>query len=85
MPSLACRRKPSRCRPPRGHGVTHWLPWLTVAQIEPLVRLRDVFGSFDIDDIEKLPLAERLRRSAAFSEHRSFGTPPAAQAGKDTP
>ena len=58
--------------PSRGHGTTHWLPWLTVAQIEPLVRLRDVFGSMDIDEIEKLPRAERLRRSAAFSQTRGF-------------
>ena len=35
--------------PLRGHGVAHWLPWLGVAQLEPLLRLRDVFGSFDIE------------------------------------
>ncbi len=71
--------------PLRGHGQTHWLPWLTVAQIEPLVRLRDVFGSFDIDDIEKLPKAERLRREAAFSESRGFSGPRTAPRPKDTP
>ena len=58
--------------PLRGHGTTHWLPWLTVAQCAPLVRLRDVFGSFDIDEIERLPAAERLRRQAAFSKRRGF-------------
>ena len=58
--------------PRRGHGVTHWLPWLTVTQLEPLVSLKEVFGSYDIDSIEKLPLAERRRRNAQFSKTRGF-------------
>ena len=62
--------------PLRGHGVTHWLPWLTVAQLEPLVRLRDVFGSFDIDDIDRLPRAERLRRDARFAATHGFAHAP---------
>jgi len=61
--------------PLRGHGTTHWLPWLIVAQLTPLVRLRDAFGSFDIDEIERLPAAERLRRQTAFSRRRGFGAP----------
>jgi len=59
--------------PLRGHGTTHWLPWLTVAHLTPLIRLRDTFGSFDIAEIEKLPKSERLRRQAAFSKSRGFG------------
>ena len=63
--------------PLRGHGVAHWLPWLGVAQLEPLLRLRDVFGSFDIETIEKLPKAERRRRNTQFSKTRGFqGLPP---------
>lgn len=58
--------------PLRGHGTTHWLPWLTVAQLTPLVRLSDTFGGFDLDGIENLPKAERLRRQAAFSRRRGF-------------
>ena len=61
--------------PLHGHGTTHWLPWLTVAQLTPLVRLRDTFGSFDLDEIEKTPKAARLRREAAFSDRRGFGVP----------
>ena len=61
--------------PLRGHGTTHWLPWLTVAQLTPLVRLRDVFGSSDTDDIEKMPKAERMRRQMAYSQRRGFGVP----------
>ena len=58
--------------PRRGHGVAHWLPWLTVAQLTPLVRLRDTFGAFDIDAIEKRPLAERRRRNQAFGKTRGL-------------
>ena len=58
--------------PLRGHGQRSWLPWLTVAQLEPLLRLHDVFGDFEIDAIEKIPHAERLRRERAFSHHRGF-------------
>jgi hypothetical protein len=58
--------------PLRGHGTNVWLPWLTVAQLLPLTRLHDTFGSFDIDEIEKLPKAERLRRSAVYSKNRGF-------------
>ena len=36
----------------RGHSVRLWLPWLTVGQIEPLVRLQDAYGNMDIDAIE---------------------------------
>lgn len=61
--------------PLRGHGVTHWLPWLTVAQLEPLVRLRDVFGSWDIDEIERRPPPERRERDAQFSARRGFPVP----------
>jgi len=32
--------------PPRGHGVSKWLPWLTVAILEPMVLLKNEFGSF---------------------------------------
>ena len=58
--------------PLRGHGTTHWLPWLTVAQLTPLVHLRDVFGSFDIEEIERMPETERLRHQSAFSKSRGF-------------
>jgi hypothetical protein len=37
-----------RLAPPRGHGVYKWLPWLTVVMLEPMVRLQERFGSFDV-------------------------------------
>jgi len=38
-----------------------WLTWCTVAQLEPLSELEERFGRLSIDDIERLPLAERIR------------------------
>ena len=58
--------------PTRGKGVRAWLPWLTVGSIEPMMRLRDVFGDFDIADIEKLPAAERKRRNRQFGQTRGL-------------
>jgi len=60
---------------PRGSGVAGWLPWLTFVIAEPLVQLQDTFGSMDIDQIERLPHVERLRRNARFSHTRGFGLP----------
>lgn len=46
-------------------GVGTWLPWCTVAQLEPLARLDDIFGSMDIATIEQLPLATRQSLNTA--------------------
>jgi hypothetical protein len=58
--------------PLRGHGVQGWLPWLTVAQIEPMLRLKETFGAFDIAAIEKQSPAQLRRRNAAFGATRGF-------------
>lgn len=60
--------------PPRGHSVNIWLPWLTVALIDPLASLEDHFGDMDIDEIEKKPLAERQALNRRFAQTR--GLPP---------
>ena len=31
--------------PRRGHGVSKWLPWLTVAVLEPMIKFNDSYGS----------------------------------------
>ena len=61
--------------PLRGHGVQGWLPWLTVAILDPMVRLKETFGQMDIDSIERLPKAERMRRHTEFSKQRGFMIP----------
>jgi len=52
---------------PRGHSVKVWLPWLTVETLHPLVMFEEAFGSIDIDQIERLPLAKRKTLSDAFA------------------
>lgn len=61
--------------PLRGHGVTLWLPWLSVAILEPLVRLQEAYGSMDIDQIETLPRSARLARDAQFARTHGFMPP----------
>ncbi len=56
--------------PLRGHGVKAWLPWLTVKHLEPLARFQGVFGTTELDAIERLPLAERQRRVRQASDRR---------------
>ena len=34
--------------PPRGHGVGKWLPWLSVVLLEPMVRLEERWGSYNL-------------------------------------
>ncbi|BDI34312.1 hypothetical protein CCAX7_63630 [Capsulimonas corticalis] len=58
--------------PPRGHGVSVWLPWLTVALLEPMTQLQDTYGSMDIDQIEKLPERERVRRDGEYEAAEGF-------------
>ena len=56
----------------RGQGVAGWLPWLGFVVTEPLVQLQDTFGSMDIDEIERLPLAKRRALSTNFGKTRGF-------------
>lgn len=59
----------------RGKGIAGWLPWLTVVTADPLVKLRDTFGTWDIDAIERLPLTKRRDRNATFAATRGFAAP----------
>eukprot|EP00040_Diaphanoeca_grandis_P033358 m.204228 g.204228 ORF g.204228 m.204228 type:complete len:730 (-) comp32881_c2_seq5:150-2339(-) len=34
--------------PRRGHGVAKWLPWLTVAILDPMAKMEDAFGSVSL-------------------------------------
>ncbi len=53
-------------------GSHSWLPWLTIAEIEPLQKLQDVFGNMSIDEIEQLPLTTRQKRNGSI--YRVLGT-----------
>jgi hypothetical protein len=39
----------------------HWLPWCTFVQAEPLLRLHDAFGVFEIADAAELGPEKRAR------------------------
>lgn len=56
----------------RNGGVGEWLPWLTVVQLTPLTRLRSVFGTLDLDALDKRPLAARKAQNAAYARRRGF-------------
>lgn len=51
-------------------GQYHWLPWCTYVQVDPISRLYDTFGAYEIEDAEKLPLEERRERNQIY---RSYG------------
>ncbi|MFF0344982.1 hypothetical protein [Kribbella sp. NPDC004875] len=42
-------------------GSNVWLPWCSVAEVEPLSRFLDTFGTLDLGALEAIPLAERQR------------------------
>lgn len=61
---------------PRGHSVGVWLPWLTVSTLLPLNWLDIVFGSLDVDEIEKLSLQKRNQLNHQYALTRGFvGSP----------
>jgi hypothetical protein len=55
-------------------GVNGWLPWCTFVQIAPISKFEDMFGSVDIDEIEKMDLADRRQRNKAYLSADSKAT-----------
>ncbi len=50
-------------------GRYHWLPWCTFVEVDPAARMFDTFGVYEIDEAEKLPLEERLRRNEIYTDY----------------
>ncbi|HZX02813.1 hypothetical protein [Kribbella sp.] len=46
-------------------GSNVWLPWCTVAEVEPLSRFLDTFGTVELRALEAIPLADRQRANRA--------------------
>jgi hypothetical protein len=44
----------------------HWLPWVTYVEVDPLSRLYDTFGAYDIAGAEKLSAEERSARNRIY-------------------
>lgn len=47
----------------------HWLPWCTFVEAEPSMRFYETFGSYEIEQIEQLPLEERKKRNRIYEEY----------------
>jgi hypothetical protein len=47
----------------------HWLPWVTYVEIDPLSRLYDTFGAYDIAGAEKLCAEERTARNRIYDSY----------------
>ena len=56
-----------------------WLPWLSVALIDPLASLDDNFGAMEIGEIEKRSLRERQSMNRRFAQTRGLPTPEPAE------
>ena len=48
----------------------YWLPWCTFVQIDPILRLRDVFGVYEIGDAEKIPYEKRTELNGTLGRFR---------------
>ena len=44
----------------------HWLPWVTYVEVDPLSRLYDTFGAYDIAGADKLTQEERAARNRIY-------------------
>lgn len=53
-------------------GMYHWLPWCTYVQVDPISRLYDSFGVYEIDDAQKLDKTELKKRNDIYSEYAKF-------------
>jgi len=47
----------------------HWLPWVTYVEIDPLSRLYDTFGAYDIAGADQLDPREREMRNRIYDDY----------------
>ncbi len=50
-------------------GVYAWLPWVTYVQVDPVSRMLDTFGVYEVDEAEALPLEERKARNRIYDSY----------------
>ena len=51
------------------HSHYHWLPWCTFVEAEPAANLYDVFGTFEIEEAQKLPPEELAERNRIYARY----------------
>lgn len=61
--------------PVRGRNLRVWLPWVTVTQVLPIVRLQQAFGTCDPDDVERA-LSAAQKQSLHDRYSKAFGLVP---------
>lgn len=47
-------------------GNYHWLPWCTFVEVDPVSRMVDTFGVYEIADAEKLPMEKRQEMNRIY-------------------
>lgn len=47
----------------------HWLPWCTYVAVDPMSRLYDTFGVYEIADAEKLDLDDKKKRNLIYDAY----------------
>lgn len=50
-------------------GNYHWLPWCTFVEVDPVSRMLDTFGVYEIAEAEKLPMEERQKRNRILDDY----------------
>lgn len=47
------------------------LTWNFAAHIDPMIRFKDAFGSYDLEEVEKMPQSEKERLNDRYSLYQS--------------
>ena len=50
-------------------GVYAWLPWVTYVQIDPVSRMVDTFGAWEVDEADALPMEELKKRNRIYDNY----------------
>lgn len=50
-------------------GNYHWLPWCTFVEVDPVSRMLDTFGVYEIAEAEKIPMEERKRMNKVLERY----------------
>lgn len=50
-------------------GVYAWLPWCTYVQIDPISRMVDTFGCYEISDCDAIPIEELKKKNRIYNEY----------------
>ena len=55
----------------RMNSIMEALTWNFAAHIDPMIRFKDAFGSYDLEEVEKMPQSEKERLNDRYSLYQS--------------